>query len=309
VEGDTPFGVGASPPTSERALGSAEWCHAQTVEEPTCDGLLVAAETPPDLLDGDGAGPRLGPGASKARNPVSQRTSPQRVDEDRGVEQDSGHGSPGAARVASALGTNPAGNVVVPVVSGVLDLAERGLDVVPPTFVLEPAPDQLGDEGTALASPDALIELLHELVVERYVQTHVPRIAHNGDAMLRLMKMRAAAVVLVLAALVGACSSDDSADDEAAEPEQATTTTVLEGEAGGDDAGDPYVPGFGATGYDVQDYDVHLRWQPPNRVIGEATITLTPDENLSELALDLDGLRARTVTVDGEEAEVEQDGI
>jgi aminopeptidase N len=117
-------------------------------------------------------------------------------------------------------------------------------------------------------------------------------------------------LVLVLAAMAVACSSDDGGDGSAEpEPEDTTTTTVLEGELGGDDAGDPYVPGFGATGYDVQDYDVHLRWAPPNRVIGEATITLTPDENLSELALDLDGLRARTVTVDGEEAEVEQDGI
>jgi aminopeptidase N len=124
------------------------------------------------------------------------------------------------------------------------------------------------------------------------------------------MRTRAAAVVLVLAALLAGCSSDDGGDDDRAEPDAGpTTTTALEGEVGGDDAGDPYVPGFGATGYDVQDYDVHLRWQPPNRVIGEATITLTPDENLRELALDLDGLRARTVTVDDEEADVDQDGI
>src|SRR5690349_8014376 len=119
------------------------------------------------------------------------------------------------------------------------------------------------------------------------------------------MRTRAAAVVLVLAVLAGACSSDDSGgDDDASAPdetEDTTTTTVLEGEEGGDDAGDPYVPGYGATGYDVQHYDVHLRWAPPNRVIGEATITLTPDVDLSELSLDLDGLRARSVTIGDEE--------
>ena len=130
--------------------------------------------------------------------------------------------------------------------------------------------------------------------------------------MLASMRTRAAAVVLVLAAMAGACSSDDSGDSaepDSTEAADTTTTTVLEGEAGGDDAGDPYVPGFGATGYDVEDYDIHLRWAPPNRILGEATITLTPEENLSELSLDLDGLRARTVEIDGQEAETEQDGI
>jgi aminopeptidase N len=124
------------------------------------------------------------------------------------------------------------------------------------------------------------------------------------------MRTRAVVLVLVLAIAAG-CSSDDSGGDDSGsdEPDASTTTTVLEGVDGGDDAGDEYVPGFGATGYDVGDYDVELEWRPPNRVIGTATITLTPEEDLSSLALDLDGLRVREVDVNGEDAEFDQAGI
>ena len=122
--------------------------------------------------------------------------------------------------------------------------------------------------------------------------------------------MRTRAVVLVAVLALAGCSSDDSGGgDDVAEPEDTTTTTVLEGVDGGDDAGDEYVPGFGATGYDVQDYEIDLEWRAPDRVIGTATVTMTPEENLSSFALDLDGLRVREVTVNGEAAEHAQDGI
>jgi aminopeptidase N len=125
------------------------------------------------------------------------------------------------------------------------------------------------------------------------------------------MRTRLVAVLLVLLVLVSAvgCSSDDSGGDDAAEPVDTTTTTVLVGVDGDDDAGDEYVPGFGATGYDVADYALDLAWRPPDRLFGSITITLTPEEDLSSFALDLDGLRVRQVRVNGDTARYDHDGI
>ena len=78
------------------------------------------------------------------------------------------------------LRTDPLRRVVVPLVTVVGDLRERGLDVVPASLVLKASPHQLGDDGAAPTSAGAPIELTHQLVVQRYVQTHVLRLAHNG---------------------------------------------------------------------------------------------------------------------------------
>jgi hypothetical protein len=52
-------------------------------------------------------------------------------------------------------------------------------DVVPTLFVVETSSDQLSDERTALASPHPPVEFGDESIVERYVQSHVPRIRHR----------------------------------------------------------------------------------------------------------------------------------
>lgn len=114
-------------------------------------------------------------------------------------------------------------------------------------------------------------------------------------------------VAVVLAAAlttIAACSETQTATDTPRPP-----TAALVPVDGGLDAGDPYVPGFGATGYDVTDYDLDVTWTPPDHLRGVATITLVPNRALRSFALDLDGLRAGPVTVDRSTATVRHEGI
>jgi aminopeptidase N len=68
--------------------------------------------------------------------------------------------------------------------------------------------------------------------------------------------------------------------------------------------GDPYFPTYGNGGYDVGGYDLALRYDPrTGRLDGTATISATATQNLSRFNLDLAGLAARTVTVDGQPAD------
>ena len=70
-------------------------------------------------------------------------------------------------------------------------------------------------------------------------------------------------------------------------------------------AGDPYFPLAGNGGYDVQHYDLELRYTPPpgeeleGRLRGEAEIDLVPTRHLTRFNLDLRGMQVRTVRVDG----------
>src|SRR5689334_12135095 len=77
-----------------------------------------------------------------------------------------------------ALGPHPRRRIVVPDVASGPDRAQRRLDVVPAALVLEAPPDQLGDEGATSASTGAPVECSNQLVVQRYVQTHGPTLAH-----------------------------------------------------------------------------------------------------------------------------------
>lgn len=77
-----------------------------------------------------------------------------------------------------------------------------------------------------------------------------------------------------------------------------------EGAAG---AGDPYLPLAGNGGIDVQHYSLDLRYAPPapapapleGELDGVATITLTATQELRSFNLDLRGLTATRVVVDG----------
>ncbi len=81
--------------------------------------------------------------------------------------------------VGPSLVPDPAGRVAIPLVAGVLELTEGGLDLVPPTLVVEAPSDQLGDELAALPRPRSAVELGHQFVIQRYVQTHVFSLAHE----------------------------------------------------------------------------------------------------------------------------------
>ncbi len=75
---------------------------------------------------------------------------------------------------------------------------------------------------------------------------------------------------------------------------------------GGDDdagalgVGDPYFPRYGNGGYDVQHYDLWIRYRPARHVIrGRATIEAVTTQDLSCFSLDLVGSRVRTILVNG----------
>ena len=74
-------------------------------------------------------------------------------------------------------------------------------------------------------------------------------------------------------------------------------------------SGDPYFPYAGNGGYDVQNYDLRLRYEPPadpatrtGRLTGVATITLRATQDLQSLNFDLRGLDVTSVRVGGTNA-------
>ena len=69
---------------------------------------------------------------------------------------------------------------------------------------------------------------------------------------------------------------------------------------GADGVGDPYFPNYGNGGYDVQHYDLAIRYEPKtDHLWGVATIEARATQGLSSFNLDLVGLTVRSVTVNG----------
>ncbi|SCG56560.1 M1 family metallopeptidase [Micromonospora inositola] len=100
------------------------------------------------------------------------------------------------------------------------------------------------------------------------------------------------AAAQVVALLLGGCTGGD---DDRFRP-------------GAVDAGDPYVPGAGNGGYDVEHYRLKVRYDPgSDRLTGEATITATATAGLSRFNLDLAGLTVDRVDVDGAPAKHRRD--
>ncbi|WP_420175618.1 M1 family metallopeptidase [Luteococcus sp. OSA5] len=70
---------------------------------------------------------------------------------------------------------------------------------------------------------------------------------------------------------------------------------------------DPYLPGHGDTRYRVRHYDLHLDYKvTTNRLDEVATLTVVPSQELSRVELDLVGLKASKVLVDGKKARYRQ---
>ena len=66
------------------------------------------------------------------------------------------------------------------------------------------------------------------------------------------------------------------------------------------EAADPYFPDHGDPAYDVRHYDLELDYRlQGNRLVGRATVTAVAVEQLGALSLDLAGLKAGKVAVDG----------
>jgi aminopeptidase N len=141
-------------------------------------------------------------------------------------------------------------------------------------------------------------------------------VAPAGDRSLRslpgpcaraLAALRAALVVALLA--TGGCSADraDRADRPATPPSNPARSAVPRFAPGSAGIGDPYFPTYGNGGYDVESYDLNLRYAPESgELTGTATIRATATQDLSRFDLDFAHLTASAVTVDGQPARAKQ---
>lgn len=72
-------------------------------------------------------------------------------------------------------------------------------------------------------------------------------------------------------------------------------------------AGDPYFPLYGNGGYNVQRYDIRVRYNPgTDRLRGDTRIHARARKSLTRFNLDLVGLRVRSVRVNGKRARFDQ---
>ncbi|MBA9003613.1 M1 family metallopeptidase [Thermomonospora cellulosilytica] len=119
---------------------------------------------------------------------------------------------------------------------------------------------------------------------------------------------RRGALALGLAASLTACTI--SLDDEPRPGATGAPAPTSSAAAGLDSAGDPYVPGDGNGGYDVQHYKLTLDIRPgqATELNGVAEITAKAARRLDRFHLDLTGLTVSEVTVDGAAARWERRG-
>lgn len=88
----------------------------------------------------------------------------------------------------------------------------------------------------------------------------------------------------------------------------AATAPEVTGTPGGRSIGDAYYPTDGNTGYEVDHYDLRLRYTPgTDKLSGTATILATATKDLSSFSLDF-GMRADSVLVDSAPAEFHHSG-
>ena len=72
--------------------------------------------------------------------------------------------------------------------------------------------------------------------------------------------------------------------------------------------GDPYFPTFGNSGYDVERYDLSIKYEPASKKLtGKTTVTAKATELLSRFHLDFHGLQVSGITIDGKAAEFSRD--
>lgn len=102
------------------------------------------------------------------------------------------------------------------------------------------------------------------------------------------------AAAVVAATLLTGCSSASPGDDF---------------RPGAVELGDPYVPGAGNGGYDVEHYRLAVDYEPASdRLQGQAAVTAVATQPLSRFNLDLQGLEVTAVGVDGDRARHRRDG-
>lgn len=84
---------------------------------------------------------------------------------------------------------------------------------------------------------------------------------------------------------------------------------AVDGSFGATGIGDDYYPDAGNGGYDVERYDVTVRYDPGRgHLDGDTTVTATATQDLARFNLDLRGFTVSSVEVDGAPAEFTRDG-
>ncbi|MEE6305870.1 M1 family metallopeptidase [Plantactinospora veratri] len=110
-----------------------------------------------------------------------------------------------------------------------------------------------------------------------------------------------AAVGMVVAGALGltGCQGDP---EKAAVPPGPTpsATPSYNFQPGADGVGDDYFPTYGNAGYDVDRYEIKVRYDPKaDQLSGTTTVSASATADLARFNLDLAGLTVRSVTVDG----------
>jgi len=77
------------------------------------------------------------------------------------------------------LRAHPCRRIRVPIVHGVGEGSKRRLDVVPTPFIVESTLDEFYDECTPSTGTGPSIQFGNQLVLQNYVHTHVPTLAHR----------------------------------------------------------------------------------------------------------------------------------
>ena len=139
---------------------------------------LVLANPPQNLVNVHRADERNLARLPQVVNSTGCITPTQRVDKDGRVEQQR-QASADPARVGKALCMDPSGWIGVPLVSGIRDRPKSGLNVFPSPLIVECPAQCFTDKCAAPAPADTLVELLDEVIIQAYVQTHGHRLTHR----------------------------------------------------------------------------------------------------------------------------------
>jgi len=114
-------------------------------------------------------------------------------------------------------------------------------------------------------------------------------------------------VLLVSVALAAGCVQRPTKPLFTEATAEAPAASAAPADLGG--IGDPYFPTFGNSGYDVERYDLAVKYEPASKKLtGKATITARATALLSRFHLDFHGLQLSRVTIDGKAAEFSRDG-
>ena len=120
------------------------------------------------------------------------------------------------------------------------------------------------------------------------------------------MGRKAVAVVMAGVLVLSGCARRSATLDRMGGASPGTSAAFG---AGADGLGDSYFPKAGNGGYDVDSYDLDLRYEPKTDTLtGTATITAVATANLSSLNLDLTGLTVESATVGGTKAKTAHEG-